>query len=328
MWKRDKPPDAHLVAQVLAGTPDAFSVLVERYLGLAHAVAYACSLSREDAEDIVQESFLKAFRSLHGLREPARFASWLTRIVHNTGCSLMESRRLDRMVRAAVEPPPAEMSSPFRDEMHELLKRRMQELTPQEREVLTLHYYAGKTTREVAALLGISRDAAKKRIERARNTLGAALIADLMPAVEPADSPRDARVRGIVALCLAEPVVRPPVPAAPMSLPFGIKGVSVATAAALVVFSVPLIIHLPRGEKSDAPPTAAAAAVAPAQLASTPIDVRNTQDPREILSIYKAQQDKLQRFTVSWYMEKDLISSRGNLRIYENGQLSQDSPKK
>jgi RNA polymerase sigma-70 factor (ECF subfamily) len=73
--------DADLVRRTLSGQREAFGGLVDRYLRFAYAIAYARAVTRPDADDIVQDSFLTAYQQLNTLREPARFSAWLATIV-------------------------------------------------------------------------------------------------------------------------------------------------------------------------------------------------------------------------------------------------------
>jgi len=72
--------DAHLVAATRAGDPAAFGKLVERYWNMVFALALSRTRDPQEAEDVAQESFLKAYSQLHGLRDPCRFAGWVSRI--------------------------------------------------------------------------------------------------------------------------------------------------------------------------------------------------------------------------------------------------------
>lgn len=201
MWIRIHSGDARAVREVQRGNAEAFGRLVRRYLGPAHAVAYAIAGNREDAEDIAQEAFLKAFRSLQSLREPAKFGPWLVRIVRNTALSMVSARRRETTV-PLDENFAAETPEPGREEVRGLLRRRIMELEPEAREILLLHYYGGRNTSEIAVLLGITRHAAKKRLQRARQTLGRALLAELQPAVAP-ETPESKRASAILAACLS-----------------------------------------------------------------------------------------------------------------------------
>ncbi len=191
MWKKETPTDGRVVAAVLGGQVERFAVLVERYLPVAHATAYAYTRNQHDAEDVVQEAFLKAYRSLASLRDPNNVGGWLCAIVRNLALNAVAKRKRESTMRDALERFPATVAEPDvgRQEIRELLRRHIEGMAEDGAEVLLLHYYAGKSTGEIAALVGISRHAAKKRLERARKTLNDSLLAAL--AVGPEEQGRD-----------------------------------------------------------------------------------------------------------------------------------------
>src|SRR5271169_3048211 len=90
---RDKDSDGALVTATKRGDTRAFEQLVSRHEQRALAMAQRITRNREDAEDVVQESFLKAFRHLASFEEKAQFSSWLTRIVMNEAYMLLRQKR-------------------------------------------------------------------------------------------------------------------------------------------------------------------------------------------------------------------------------------------
>ena len=207
MFGSRKPSDSQVVGRVLSGERDAFGILVERYIGVVHALAYAETGNHQDAEDVAQEAFLKAYRALDSLRERAKFGPWLARIVRNT-CRTFTAARprevaLDSLADSNV--PPAAAPDLDTQDVRALLRRRIAQMAPKAREILLLHYFADKTTREMAELLGITRHAAKKRLERAREALSKRMLAELKPAVEP-PSPPKSRAEHIMGIVTAAPV--------------------------------------------------------------------------------------------------------------------------
>src|SRR5437867_4883037 len=89
----DKDSDAILVSEAKCGDTLAFERLVLRYKPRIFAVAKRITKNREDAEDVVQESFHKAFRHLNNFQEKSRFSTWMTRIAMNDAFMLLRRRR-------------------------------------------------------------------------------------------------------------------------------------------------------------------------------------------------------------------------------------------
>ncbi|MCE5205346.1 MAG: sigma-70 family RNA polymerase sigma factor [Porphyromonadaceae bacterium] len=80
------------VQQVLSGNTSAFAYFVEAYQDMAITIAYRICGNMQDAEDVVQESYVKAFRNLRSFRSDSKFSTWLYRIVYNTAISLTKTQ--------------------------------------------------------------------------------------------------------------------------------------------------------------------------------------------------------------------------------------------
>lgn len=177
MRQPDRVSDADAIRRVLGGHRDDFAILVHHYLPAMEALAYSATGSRQDAEDVVQESFLRAFRYLDHLREPERFGPWLGKIVKNTAWSFLRRRGKSA---APVSHPEAQQAPPTptveQREIHAYLRREIGRLDETYRDVLLLHYFAGVSTSEIAKVLNISRSAVLKRLERGRQALGGRLV--------------------------------------------------------------------------------------------------------------------------------------------------------
>ena len=206
MVRKARQSDDHIVRQVLRGHRDQFGILVERYLPVVHAVAYAQLGNHTDAEDIAQDTFLKAFQSLDALRETGKFGKWLIAIARNKCRDLKVKRHRDVALGNQSEPAAAGTTADLdRRELHELLREQILQLDEGPREILLLYYFAGKSTRDIAQLLEISTDAAEKRLQRARDTLGRKLVDQLGPAFAPHRPAKD-RVSRVMSAVVVAPV--------------------------------------------------------------------------------------------------------------------------
>jgi RNA polymerase sigma factor (sigma-70 family) len=197
----------------LAGHSDDFGILVERYLPMAHAVACGNLHNPADADDVAQESFIAAFQKLDTLRAPQRFAPWLVSIVRNTAlCWRRRQRRESPLKEHLVAEQAVEQSPMEQAEMRRMLQQTLATLPPEPREILFLHYYAGKSLREIADLQSISRDAAAKRLQRAREALGTEFLKLVQgDALAPEHARKSAKA--IMAAILAAPVAWQAAPA-------------------------------------------------------------------------------------------------------------------
>jgi RNA polymerase sigma-70 factor (ECF subfamily) len=178
--------DRQAVTRVVNGDGDAFQSLVERHSKYVFHVAYRLTGSSQDAEDVVQETFLKAYRQLSRFEARADFRTWLHRITVNCAIDYIRARRsrevghdLADLEGAAAENGSESRPSPHRialsAQIDERVRDAMKGLTRMERAAFILRHVEGRPIREVAAALGLGSEAAKNSIFRAVRKMRAAL---------------------------------------------------------------------------------------------------------------------------------------------------------
>ncbi len=157
---------ADIVEKVRSGDATAFTTLVNGYSGYVYRTAFALMHNPQDAEDIVQEAFLKVYRSIGQLQESYAFHTWLTRLVTNL-C-------LDRL-KKHTPTPVAEISysASSRDitpdwDQHLMVIEAVKQLNIEHREVLVMREWQGYDYKEIAAMLKIPLGTVKSRIYAAR----------------------------------------------------------------------------------------------------------------------------------------------------------------
>ncbi|HET7584401.1 MAG TPA: RNA polymerase sigma factor [Gemmatimonadaceae bacterium] len=158
--------DAAVVAQVLAGDTERFAVLVDRYYGRCLRLAIHIVGHREDAEDAVQETLLRAYRSLSRYQERDRFGSWLFRILVNrcrTALARRNRQRRDALSHADMRVEGATDADWL---LREELSRALAQLSPHTREAIVLRFVEDLTYEEMAAITGKSISALKMRVHR------------------------------------------------------------------------------------------------------------------------------------------------------------------
>jgi RNA polymerase sigma-70 factor, ECF subfamily len=171
-----------LVARAKAGDGSAFSVLINRYEGKIFRLAMNITQNREDAEDVLQEAFFKAYEHLDQFQGNSKFYTWIVRIAVNQALMKLRKRKTDRSVSldeqidtgedtvvreiAAWDPDPEERFS--REELHTILTEAIDGLAPIYRTVFTLRDVDGLSTEETAEALDLSVPAVKSRLLRAR----------------------------------------------------------------------------------------------------------------------------------------------------------------
>ena len=166
--------DAELVEAVRGGERERFGELVLRYQGLAFTVVLKIVKDRRTAEELLQESFLKAFRRLETLKQPQHFKPWLVQIATNEALKYLRKRRPECM---SVE----RSGALFADERRELdmrgveetaemyfrldrIGRALDELPPTYRTPIVLRYYAKLAYKDIATQMGLSLSATKFRL--------------------------------------------------------------------------------------------------------------------------------------------------------------------
>lgn len=170
--------DAILVTRCLAGDDSAFNMLVGRWSRYAGAVALGVTGDHHDAADVVQESFLKAYRKLEDLKDPSSFKSWLRHIVRSTALDRLRRNKttvaLDAKETEGLEPMedrPGPRDMLQNAELRAAVRDRINALPPAMREVLTLKYLDDRSYEEIAELTGSSVSSVESRLHRARMKL-------------------------------------------------------------------------------------------------------------------------------------------------------------
>lgn len=190
----DRVEDAEVVRQVLKGDTAAFDSLVVKYQGKIYALVYNMTGNNEDARDMVQDIFIKAYTALPRFKGKSSFYTWLYRIALNRTINFVQKRKrraamsLDDM-DAGIERDPdlvdlASRESPVRDlsltELKERLNKALQTLSEKHRTVVVLHDIEGTPHDEIARMLNLSSGTVRSRLFYARQHLQAEL-SDLVP---------------------------------------------------------------------------------------------------------------------------------------------------
>lgn len=163
-------PDAEAVKLAARGDADAFMTLVERYRAPLIAYVHGRTRRRDEAEDLAQEVFCKAWQHLPGLKDPAAFPAWLFRMAHN---AILTASRRPRP--AQLEDDPAD-SSPAGNENSVEVHAAVAALSEEFRVTVSLRHFSGMSTDEVARTLGIPPGTVRSRLSRAYAQLRQRLI--------------------------------------------------------------------------------------------------------------------------------------------------------
>ncbi|HKL38372.1 MAG TPA: sigma-70 family RNA polymerase sigma factor [Bacteroidales bacterium] len=170
------------IERIRQGDKEAFAFLVQRYKAPAYSIALKILKNSGDAEEVVQEAFVRAFHSINQFREESKFSTWLYRIVYNTSISQIRTNRKSSMHLEDVPedyPDFHELNDALKliadKEVRGIIQKALEELNETDFTILTLYYYEDKSLKEIARVLGIKHSNAKVKIQRARVKLHDAL---------------------------------------------------------------------------------------------------------------------------------------------------------
>jgi len=172
-----KDEDKHIIKLIKNGEVTAFAQLIDRYQHMAFTLALSIVKNREDAQEITQDAFMKAYRSLADFREQSRFSSWLYRIVYNTAIS---AQRLKKDAFLDIDSTAAKYSSENRVEASDkletrdrkvLLKQAIAQLDEDDAFIVILYYYKDLSIEEIQQITGISNSNIKVKLHRSRKRL-------------------------------------------------------------------------------------------------------------------------------------------------------------
>src|ERR1700691_1003042 len=171
--------DGTYVTRARSGDSDAFRVLVERHSRSVFRLAFRMTGNEQDAEDMVQETFLRAFKQLHRFDGRASFGTWLYRIASNCSLDLIRARRVrgERQpgLDTAASPDPSPERLTRSKQLAGMLDRALEQLTEAERTAFLLRHYEGCNIEQIAKVLGVGNSAAKHSVFRAVQKLRGAL---------------------------------------------------------------------------------------------------------------------------------------------------------
>jgi RNA polymerase sigma-70 factor (ECF subfamily) len=171
--------DNEIISQVLNGNHQAYAGLVNRYQNYVFTLTLRMVKNREDAEEVAQDVFIKAYKYLADFRGASKFTTWLYTIVNNTCISFLRKKKLDihSLDNEKVFEVADSQDSGMRANMVEqksklaMVNDAVGLLSPDDAKIITLFYKAEQSLEETAQILGIEVNAAKVRLHRARTRL-------------------------------------------------------------------------------------------------------------------------------------------------------------
>ncbi len=273
--------DEMLVWKVLNGDEYAFGFLVDRYKGAVHTIAYHKIGNFQDAEDITQEVFLKAYQKLSTLKEPARLSGWLYCITSNCCKMFLRKKKKERELTIPLENLSHSQLSERSFADYEKARRRgklhdaMDLLADTDRLVLTLYYMGGTSCAEIGKLIGASANAVRNRLYHARRRLklvlegseGKEMIGMMEQIAQPNQLEASFTIRLMEKLRHIKPIA-PAKPYMPWLLPIGI---AIVVALFVGIGLMPTIVSIPPFSLSGSEETVPVELIFLPQKANSPI---------------------------------------------------------
>ncbi len=176
---QNKFTDTELISRVLSGNQSAYAELIKRHQRFVFTLALRFAKNREDAEEIAQDCFVKAYRSLNNFQQTSKFTTWLYTIVYTTAMTFLRKKRVstvdidDEESHLQLENHISEFKADtieHKSKMH-YVNQAINQLLPDDASIITLFYKGEQSLEEIAKVLGMEANTVKVKLHRARHRL-------------------------------------------------------------------------------------------------------------------------------------------------------------
>ena len=176
---QSKLSDIDLIEQTLAGDQSAYADLIKRHQRFVFTLAMRFAKSREDAEEIAQDCFIKAYRSLESFQRQSKFTTWLYSIVYTTAMTTLRKKRIatdsiddeDTFIQVENKPSSYDENNVENKSRSFYLSQAIDQLLPDDATIITLFYKGEQSLEEIAQTMGIEANTVKVKLFRARQRL-------------------------------------------------------------------------------------------------------------------------------------------------------------
>ncbi|MBB3054468.1 RNA polymerase sigma factor [Mucilaginibacter gotjawali] len=176
---QSKLSDTELIEQTLAGNQAAYADLVKRHQRFVFTLAMRFAKVREDAEEIAQDCFIKAYRSLASFQGQSKFSTWLYSIVYTTAMTFLRKKRVDTdsiddentIIQLENRPSGYDVNNVENKSRSFYLNQAIDQLLPDDAAIITMFYKGEQSLEEIAQALGMEANTVKVKLFRARQRL-------------------------------------------------------------------------------------------------------------------------------------------------------------
>lgn len=176
---QSKLSDTELIEQTLAGSQAAYADLVKRHQRFVFTLALRYTKVREDAEEIAQDAFIKAYRSLASFQRQSKFSTWLYSIVYTTAMTFLRKKRLEtdslddenNFIQAESQASAYDVNNAENRSRSFYLEQAINQLLPDDAAIITMFYKGEQSLEEIAQAMGMEANTVKVKLFRARQRL-------------------------------------------------------------------------------------------------------------------------------------------------------------
>ena len=170
--------DQDYIEQIRAGNVNAYAMLVTKYKAMTFTLALRVVGNREEAEEVAQDTFVKAYKALDTFKGTSKFSTWLYRIVYNTSLDYVKKKKrvvlsehIDEINESDIGTMQDAMSYLEAKEKKQMIESALSKLPEEERVLLTLFYFEELSLKEISEIVKISYDNVKIKLHRSRKKL-------------------------------------------------------------------------------------------------------------------------------------------------------------
>lgn len=182
--------DQHYIRKTLKGDTRAFSILIERYQDFVFTIVLRIVKVREEAEEVAQDTFLKAYESLSGYRGESKFSTWIYSIAYRKALDRLRKNNRMRpveLIEDITESNMAHIENALgfleQKERNETIQRCIGALPEKDAAIITFYYFEEQSVREIAAITNLTEDNIKVKLHRSRKKLFSLLKQFVLPEI-------------------------------------------------------------------------------------------------------------------------------------------------
>jgi len=182
--------DQHYIEKILAGDTQVYSVLVDRYKDMVFSLALKMLRNREEAEEVAQDAFIKAYKKLNKFKGDSKFSTWLYKVVYNTCLDRIKKLKreisvvpMEEITERQLKTVDNALDLMEKQERTEMIQKCLNLLSADESALLNLFYFDELSLQEISKITGIGRNNLKVKLFRSRKKLASILKERLTPQI-------------------------------------------------------------------------------------------------------------------------------------------------